>query len=456
MATPALPQVNIGLLRFQADNIPFFDGNPKQLHRFINACENFIRAFQNANNPDDPINICLFDTVLSKLRDRAADLIGSRTELNSWNLIKDALNLTFSDQRSIDCLIQDLIAIKPNKIETPLQFGMRIQDSRSLLFSKLNCTLQDPTEKLIKIQHYDDFALKTFINGLPYNMQLVVRLRKPENLEEALAFVKEEENFIYFKTGHNSNLQNSIYTPQPRINNVTNNLQRLNIPNIRPPTSYPNPFSQTNYNPQNFGKQNNPNGRIFSPPQNMSIRPTFRPTPNFQHPFSPFRNNIPNNTTPPNFTRPNWQPYNRLPAQRHPMFNNQNSNLPPRSQITKNYPEPMDTSSSNSRMKPAPKIKSQELYNMQQIENDPYADLNNYEEDPSYNNCNTQYNFQYYDTDPYNNDIVAGYPVNLQQPDYDPNMTDYTVNPAQSICQNENVYPEEVNFPQVPDPQTTT
>lgn len=70
--------INVPLLRYQADNIPPFDGNPKQLNRFINSCENFIRAFQNPNSPQDPINICLFDTILSKLRDRAADLICSR------------------------------------------------------------------------------------------------------------------------------------------------------------------------------------------------------------------------------------------------------------------------------------------------------------------------------------------------------------------------------------------
>lgn len=79
-----------------------------------------------------------------------------------------------------------------------MQFGLRIQDARRLLFSKLNSTITDVQERSIKILHYDNFALKTFIHGLPYNLQLVVRLKNPTSLEQAMSFVTEEENFINF------------------------------------------------------------------------------------------------------------------------------------------------------------------------------------------------------------------------------------------------------------------
>ncbi|CAH1988111.1 unnamed protein product [Acanthoscelides obtectus] len=227
-----------------ADNIPPFDGNPKQLHRFISSCENFLRAFQNTNNVNDPINICLLDTILSKLRDRAADLIGSRSELNSWVAIKDSLTVTFSDQRSIDCLIQDLISIRPLRNETPMQFGMRIQDARSLLFSKLNTSIENAMEKLIKIRHYDDFALKTFISGLPYQMQLVIRLRNPDSLEQALSFCTEEENFIYFNLEEdtlallNSDPGNPITASQPL--DSSRNIHILQDVQVAPPNNIQN------------------------------------------------------------------------------------------------------------------------------------------------------------------------------------------------------------------------
>lgn len=199
MTTPT----DIALLRYQADNIPLFDGNPKQLNRFIASSENMLKNFQKPSVPADPINSCLLDTILNKLRGRAADLICSRSELNSWDKIKQTLILSFSDHRGIDCLIQDLINMKPVRNETPLQFGLRIQDTRSLLFAKLNATISDANEALVQTKHYDSFALKTYINGLPYNLQLVVRLRNPTSLEQAMSFVTEEENFKNFSNPQN-------------------------------------------------------------------------------------------------------------------------------------------------------------------------------------------------------------------------------------------------------------
>ena len=53
----------ITLLRYQADNIPTFDGNTKLLQRFICACENFLKNFQNSTNLEDAINNALIDTI---------------------------------------------------------------------------------------------------------------------------------------------------------------------------------------------------------------------------------------------------------------------------------------------------------------------------------------------------------------------------------------------------------
>ena len=51
-------QPNYQLIKYQADNIPLFDGNPKQLNRFINACDIFYNAHKNEDN-NALINICL-------------------------------------------------------------------------------------------------------------------------------------------------------------------------------------------------------------------------------------------------------------------------------------------------------------------------------------------------------------------------------------------------------------
>ena len=49
-------------------------------------------------------------------------LIGSRIELKTWNEVKRALQLSFGDQRNVDCLIQDLIVLKPFKNKSPYNF----------------------------------------------------------------------------------------------------------------------------------------------------------------------------------------------------------------------------------------------------------------------------------------------------------------------------------------------
>lgn len=339
--------VNIALLRYQADNIPDYYGSPTQLNRFIQACENLIRSFQNVQRPNDPINTCILDTVFSKLKNRAADLIGSRSELNNWNSIKEALILTFSDQRSIDCLIQDLISIRRKKNESSLEFGMRIQDSRSLLFSKLNSTILNEIEKQIKINHYNDFALKTFINGLSYNMQLPIRLKNPNSLEQALSFVTEEENFIYFNQGYNNNL-NVQYKPQPRVNHVFQNNHHSKKPNYQ----YPKNSYNNHYNTQS--RFQNPFNNNFN--RNNSFN-------NFnQYPNNTF-NNLYNNYQRQNpsshvrqsnfssFNRPSFNNFNRSnnfntsnPFNYNPFNHSHNKFVPINSNRTKEIPMEIDES----------------------------------------------------------------------------------------------------------------
>lgn len=422
---------NYTLLRFQADNIPHFDGNPKLLQRFICSCENLLRAFQNRAQPDDPINLYLLDTILGKLTSRAAELIASRAELNSWQTIKDALNTIFSDQRSIDCLIQDLIMLKPLKNETPINFGMRIQDARSLLFSKLNATNEDRQVKLIKIQHYDDFALKTFINGLPYNMQLIIRLKQPDSLETAMANVREEENFIYFKN-QNSNFGNvNNYQRNTKPTTVTKPIYnptnyRPNFTQIPTPNIFPRPvlnFPNNNYRPN------------WSFPQNNNFRPFF--TNNFRPNFTP--QNRPNNQNNQQIRPANFQSnFNRNPTQR--------------TNLTNNRPTPMDTSSGNTVLNNSnnPKFTFQELYNQEISELDP-SSSNNYQsiepteqvpnEQPEYN----EYSYQFDPNDPYN-------PYNnYYNEDYSNQVQDYQINESFNVQYddpNATQFNQELNFHQ--------
>lgn len=380
-----MAQPNYALIRYQADNIPQFDGNPKLINRFISSCENFLNAHRDRNNANAAINVALFDTVLSKLIGRAADLIASRIELNSWELIRNAIISTFSDQRSVDCVIQDIITMKPDKNENPQQFGLRLQDIRSLLFSKINSSNEAREIKLLKIAEYGNLVTKTFISGLNYHMQLVVRLKNPQSLEEAISHAIEEGNFLYFKNRQNTSSkiqassQNTL-TPQnkhfrPTQNNYTTQPTQRNFVPFQQNVSYTPMMPQYfNTHRNDFPQRNNLQFAGFG---------QFRPRSG--------QSRMINNTNQ-NFQR---SPTNQL---RSNVFKSQNRQLP--------RDEPMDVSSGNTIINRAMNqqnqnrnFTSQELYNQsvtslkdQTEENfEPYVENSYPEEENAYIPINNQF-----------------------------------------------------------------
>lgn len=377
--------INYPLLRLYVDTIPPYDGDPHTLTIFINNCTCLINNFHRDN--DNTHNSFIVRAIIGKLSGRALSLIGSRiNELKTWNDVKFALELSFGDQRNLDCLVQDLITLSPNKNETPYNFGMRCQDARSLIFSKLNSLNLAQNELDVKTQNYDDLALKTFIRGLSGQLQNNIRLRNPINLEKAMSLVIEEENFLYSQSRNNLlNLQNFKLNQRvtPVNNNNNNNYPRnktINYQNNQQSNPFiPRPVFNNNYRP--FGFQPRPN--------------TFQPRPNTFQPVYPQQR--------PNFQRPFFS--GQRPSQIirnnqfRPTFNNPNQNRP--------KPEPMDTSSGNTIINnqgQQPRYTFTELH-QQNIENNPY-ESNQYLDyqntsyadnfDYSYQNDDNQ-NFDYYD-----------------------------------------------------------
>lgn len=355
-------QINYSFLRLYIDTIPVYDGNPHILNIFIDTCQSLITNFYREGN--DGHNNFIMRAIIGRLSGRALSLIGSRIhELNSWDQIKNLLNLSFGDQRNLDCLVQDLIILKPDRNETPYNFGMRCQDARSLVFSKLNMLSLNPAEHTIKIANYEELALKTFIRGLSGQLQNNIRLRDPKTLEKAMSLVIEEENFLYSQNKQNLVNNNQTFQLNQRFTPVDNPFSKpINFQNNNSNLSFP---KLQNNNPF----QNNPflNNPFQSNPflQN-SQKPLFSPYNNFknnsqQNLFRPNNqsfNNRPNSNQFPMrsnvFPRPTFQPFNR--QMNYPQRSNfqQNFNQNPKpffksSQVIKNQnlqkPEPMEVSS---------------------------------------------------------------------------------------------------------------
>lgn len=273
--------VNYQLLRLTIDNIPKFDGDTHVLEIFIDSCDFLINTYKNVNDANDPINNFLVKAILGKLSGRAQYLIGSRQELNTWTQIKDTLRSTFGDNRNLDCLVQDLIILRPLRNESPVNFGSRIQDARSLIFSKLkSISTYSDAERVLHVKNYSELSLKTYIRGLSGRLQDIIRLRNPKDLEEAISFIIEEENFAY--ANNQSRQMSQLHMVNKSIPKPSHNFYYQN----------PTPSRQNNSSFQHFPtgpvqmrphpnppQQKFPtNKQVFGSPQVKSNKNIFKPT----------------------------------------------------------------------------------------------------------------------------------------------------------------------------------
>lgn len=201
--------INYQLLKLYIDTIPNFSGESSTIEIFFEHCESLLTTYANIRNPADPLNGFLIRAIISKFSGNALVLVGSRPEITDWNELKELLRLTFGDQRNLDCLVQEMIIMRPFKNENFISFGQRIQKCRSGIASKLKSMNITIAERALQIKNYENLALKTYIRGLTGRVQDMVRLRAPTSLELAISYVLEEENFILSQK-QNLNIQNSF------------------------------------------------------------------------------------------------------------------------------------------------------------------------------------------------------------------------------------------------------
>ena len=281
-------QINWNLFKSQLDNIKNYDGDSNTLNKFIFKCENLINCYTPIN--DDILNKHIFECIQGKLIGKAEVMVGNRTELNTWALLKDALNQCFADRRDLTCLVQELTRIRPQPNEHILNFGNRIQILRSSVVQRVsnNASLKTD-EKLFQINHYNKTALSTFIAGCTGVLKNNMYLKNPATLEDAMAYVNEFENFerLY---GHCKLDANNPFNK----NNTTK---------FKPMTPPQNISQMPNFRQQNQNKFNFP-----SQPINIQSRPVQMRFPTNRQVFGP-----PTNVFKPKFTNTTQNQYKPEP-----------------------------------------------------------------------------------------------------------------------------------------------
>lgn len=123
--SPNMPnETNFQQLRLFLDTIPTFNGDPCELNNFLAVCNETFVTFQNEN---ESIKKLIFRGIIGKLKGKALTLISSRLELDTWEKVREVLRVSFSDQRSFNCLLHELHSLRPYPRENSYTCGVRCQ-----------------------------------------------------------------------------------------------------------------------------------------------------------------------------------------------------------------------------------------------------------------------------------------------------------------------------------------
>lgn len=400
---------NLSMLKMYVDIIPHYDGDAITLSSFISACDFLQTTFGQTN--DQILKNYLTRVIQTKLSGRAQLLVGCRSELDSWNKIKNALQNCFGDNRNLECLEQDLFLARPNKNENNLDFAKRLQILRSQLAQKLTsipeASMPNAT-KVIYLNQYEKITLRTFIRSLNGPLQSIIRLRNPLNIETAMTLITEEENFNYTQ---------NLFRPSNQVE--TKNFSRNNFVNQnlvrRPPSPMNYPYNAPNFRNQNNHYQNNQQ-------QNYQYQNNHYPNNNFQNPRFP--------SNPINI-QPRQMPERRFPTNRE-VFGPPKNVFKPTGQVPNSKPEPMSTTSRNPTIRQPPyqnfnqnnhfrtsgprNFVSQELFQIDEPQHDETEQINEAAGlsseiafDPQEQEFYEYHNDSDFNEKPYNNDYYDGF-----------------------------------------------
>jgi hypothetical protein len=238
--------------------IPEFTGSPRKLGTFIKKCEYILTNYGEDNNI--PQMTYLFHLITSRLGGEAADLVGSREHIESWEELKELLTLHFGDRRTEDCLAKELESLRLNRGESYEELFKRIQQTRNDLMAKVSETNANTHMRLSKRAIYDHTAFKVFLSNLPMYLNRWVRMRNVATLEQALEIVLEDQNY----QSSTDFISTPVINRNPRLGPVNSynnsSAPRQNTSQRQPQAQGP---SSSNYNqipfmPNNSGQYRNP------------------------------------------------------------------------------------------------------------------------------------------------------------------------------------------------------
>lgn len=314
--------------------VPEFDGRSFTLANFIRSAEVITNQYFIAQQIQPFQRNLILSALRTKLKDKAL-IITSGRDFDTWEDLKETLIRAFADQRSEDSLLRDLMLLK-QKNESAQEYYEKCVEMKTLLYANIQLIEEDPVTRETKKTLYDSLTLKSFLSGLKEPLGSFLRAKGPNNLEQSLTYIIEEENVYYNRARFAEANKNNSYNHNQKKHSFSNNLRMVKHNSYKQP-NFGNHFN----NPQDFNYQfQQAQPFAFSNNQFQRTQPFA-----FSNNQRPFNNNL---------QRPN---FNNFPRQQN--FGNQNYNQPRNSTQARNVfapqnrpqprPTPMDTTSANTR-----------------------------------------------------------------------------------------------------------
>ncbi|KAL1491837.1 hypothetical protein ABEB36_012372 [Hypothenemus hampei] len=334
---------------------------------------------------DSSINDFVYNVICSKLKGNVGNFLMCRPDLTSWPLIKEALREHYGDRIDRQTLTREFLQLNRHRNENIVDFLERLKLMKSQVEVKIQTDeLLNDGQKVILMNQNELNALDVLSANTDDNLRLLLDLKQPNTLTTASdVVIRHFHNEM--RINSLSRRQNNNFHPTAKTTNVNRKPQPRTYNNFVP--SYQSSHQQPSF--QNLQQQ------YFQPTPKFYTQPTYQQ----QHDFSKNENVYWNK---PQFPS---QPINIQPKQIPQKFltnrqvfgkpNNGSNVFSPKNSHKPNHPpEPMDTSSRNTRFsrnnafRPSgpPNFTAEELYNAEMGKPmiNQYHPQINYSQEPHY------------------------------------------------------------------------
>ena len=161
-----------------------FDGtNPKEIFEFIEKAESALKVV-------DPGQKTIFFTAIkAKLCKDAAQVVRHQNP-NNWSDLKKFLLEYYTNKKSLNKRIVDLSLLKQGISMSVRDFANKIQLQYEGIKQIIEFEHRNIGDGLYLI---DDIVLKTFLDGLIYEISIVVRAQQPRDFNQALEIAMKTE-----------------------------------------------------------------------------------------------------------------------------------------------------------------------------------------------------------------------------------------------------------------------